>query len=121
MKPVYSREHYIRNWDRYIKRVPGDNYINLAEELERAMSTYQSAELDDKALRIIEKIEAQKIAERANILVHKQMEVVKRVEAGNSSFGYTTQSQEYEARAEYRTRFEFNCLQLAMFRKQHGV
>lgn len=119
MKAVHSREFYLRNWDRFIQRVPGDEYINLEEELKREMRTFDGIGLDDQALATIERIQAQAIIERTDKKVRKQMATVKAVEAGTASFGYTTQRQEIEARAEFRTRFEFNCLQLAIFREKY--
>ena len=120
MKALYTREFYQRNWDRFIKRVPGENYINLEEELDRAMRTYKDAGIPEQALGIIEKVEAAKIIERADKLVRKQLEVLKRIETGEASLGYTTQLQEIHARAEFHQRFEFNCYQLAVFREKYN-
>ena len=121
MKPIHSREFYMKNWERFIKRVPGDNYINMGEELERSMKPYIEAGLPSTALEVIERIEAKRIMEKADKLVRSQMATVIAVEAGKASFGYTTQLQEVQARAEYRKRFDFNCLQLALFREKYGT
>lgn len=119
MKALFSREYYAKNWDRFIRPVPGENYINLSEELSRAMKIYEGAELNGQALWIIERIEARKIIDRAEALVRRQMAVLQRLEAGESSLGYTTQAQEIHARGELRTRFEFNCYQLSLFREKY--
>lgn len=121
MKPLFSREYYMKNWDRFIQRVPGDNYINMGEELERSMKPYAEAGLPDDALKVIEKMEAKRIMEKADKLVRSQMATLIAVENGKASFGYTTQFQEIEARANYRKRFDFNCLQLALFREKYGT
>lgn len=121
MKAVHSREYYQKNWDRFIQRVPGEHYINLEAELEREMRCYKEAGLPESALATIEALEANKIAERADKLVRKEMATIKSVESGESGFGYTTERQEIEARAEFRTRFEFNCYQLSVFREKHGI
>ena len=120
MTALYSREYYQRNWDRFIQRVPGEDYINLGAELDRAMSIYKDAGLSKQALEVVERIESKKIIERAEKLVRKEMKTLKSIEAGKSSFGYTTQQQEIHARAEFHQRFEFNCYQLAVFRERYS-
>ena len=120
MKSLYSREFYEKNWDRFIKRVPGDTYINMGEELDREMKAFREADLDEQALSVIEKMMAKKIYDKAMHLVRAMMRTIEDVEAGRSSFGYTTQTQEIQARADYRKRFEFNCVQLAHFRERYS-
>lgn len=101
--------------------MPGENYINLEEELTRTMRQYIENGMPTEALSVFEKMEAEKLAERCLRLVKKEMETVKQVEAGKASFGMTTELQEIQARAEFRKRFEFNCLQLSDFRKAHNI
>lgn len=121
MKPMFSENYYRKYWDRFLQRVPGENYINLEEELSRTMRAYIENGMPTEALPVVEKMEAEKLAERCLNLVKKEMETVKRIESGKSSFGMTTELQEIQARADFRKRFEFNCLQLADFRKAHNI
>lgn len=120
MKPLFSETYYRKNWDRFMRPVPGEHYINLEADLEREMRCYVEAGLDDASLDVIRKHEAGKIIKRASRLVRDEMRVVERVEAGEASFGYTTLTQELQARADFRKRFEFNCYQLSVFRKKYG-
>ena len=121
MKPVFSEEYYRTHWDKFLKRVPGNDYINLEGELAKVMKSYKEAGMPMEAMQVVEKIEAEKLSVRCKELVMKEMEVVKRINAGKASFGMTTQRQEIEQRGNYIRRFEFNCLQLADFRKNHKL
>ena len=47
------------------------------------------------------------------------MREVRAVREGRASLGYTTHLQEIRARYEFEARFEFNCLQLADFKKKY--
>lgn len=120
MKAIFTREYYEKNWDRFIQKVPGDSYINMEAELDREMKVYRETDLDEQALSVIEKMLARKIYDKAMHLVRAMMRTIEDVEAGRSSFGYTTQLQEIQARADYRKRFEFNCVQLAHFRERYS-
>ena len=82
-------------------------------------AAYKNADLTEDALAIVRKIEAQKIVDSCTLLVYEEMKVCKEIEAGKAGFGYTTIGQEISARGEYRKRFEFNCLQLADFKKKY--
>lgn len=119
MKPMFSEEYYRKNWDRFIKKVPGSDYINLEEELNHKMSIFK--DLPEEAQKLLVPIKAQEVIEEATKLVYKEMATIKDLEAGKSSFGYTTQGQENQARYELRTRFDFNCLQLADFKKRYSA
>lgn len=121
MKPLFSENYYRKYWNEFLQRVPGENYINLEEELTNVMRQYRDYGMPVEALPIVEKMEAEKLAERCLINVKKSLETIKRVECGKSSFGRITELQEIQARAEFKKRFDFNCLQLADFRKAHGI
>ena len=121
MKPLFSENYYRNNWSKFLQRVPGENYINLEGELERTMRQYIENGMPTEALPYVEKMEAEKLATRCLDLVKKEMETVKQVESGKASFGMTTELQEIQTRADFRKRFEFNCLQLADFRKAHNI
>lgn len=121
MKAVLSAEYYESHKERFLEWVPGNDYINLDAELGKAMKPFESIGLEDYTIEVIRKMEAQKIAEKCLKLVTKEMQTVKGIEAGTVSFGYSTSRQEIEARSDFRKRFEFNCWQLADFRKRHGL
>lgn len=119
MKARFSEEYYREFWDEFLKKVPGEDYINLEAELANAMKVY--AGLPETALAIICKMEAGKIAEHCMELVKKQMRRIADIDAGRASFGCTTQRQEIQLRGEFRKRFEFNCLQLKDFKAKYGL
>lgn len=121
MKPLYSEEYYRKYWDRFLVPVHGGHYINLEGELQTAMDQYRELGMPEEAIPIVEKMEAEKIAAKCRTLVFEELEVLKRVLSGKSSFGMSTERQEIHARHEFRTRFDFNCLQLADFRKKHNL
>ena len=119
MKSLHSEEFYKENWDRFIKEVPGVDYINLEKELARELAIF--AELPAEALEILKAQKAQEIAKRCLTLVKAEMVTAQGIDRGEVSFGYTTMGQEVRARREFRTRFEFNCLQLKVFKEKYGV
>ena len=121
MKAQYSEEYYRKNWERFIKKVPSNHYINLEEELENRMKVYEGIGLPEAVISILRKGEAQKVADACKTLVTKELEMVKGIENGTVSLGYTTLGQEIKARGELRMRFEFNCLQYADFKKKYEV
>ena len=117
MKAQHSEEYFRKYWSELIKKVPGKHYINLEEELADALKIF--ADLPSEAITILTKAEAERIAAKCTALVKEDMELIKDLEAGKVSLGYTTQSQEVHARHALRERFEFNCLQLADFKKKY--
>ena len=45
MKPLFSEQYYKDHWDEFLKRVPGEDYINLEADLDRELAE-RLAELD---------------------------------------------------------------------------
>ena len=121
MKSELSKEFYLKNWDRFIEEVPGDHYRNLEKELETIMNRYKGVEILEKNWEIVRKVEAKKIADSCKELCLKDMQIIKDLDSGVSSFGMTTRTQEINKRYEFKRRWEFNCLQLALFREKYGV
>lgn len=121
MKAMHSEQYYRDNWDSFIKKVPGTNYINLEADMQILMQPFIDAGLPDEAIEILKKQNAQVVVDKCKQLVYSELYVIQRIEAGESSFGYTTEIQENKARSDYRLRFEFNCLQLSDFKKKYGV
>ena len=134
MKPLYSEEYYRNNWEEMLATARGEHGINLEEEYQYKIEQYKEGLMDipeallnginkEKFIEdFIEKASkkiAEEIIEKATKLVLREMEEVKAIEAGNATLGYTTQIQETRAREEFRKRFDFNCLQLADFKKKH--
>ncbi len=119
MKANHSKEFYLDNWTRFIEKTNERDYMNLEADLERTMATFDGAGLNDKAIEIIRNVKAQEIIKKVEVLVRERMQTIKDLESGKSSLGYTTQIQENAARAKMRDRWEFNCLQLAMFKEAH--
>ena len=121
MKALFSREYYEKNWDKFLEPTVGEHYINLEESLQKAMTAYDNIGLSDKDLEIVRKVEAQKIADKCRALVLEDCDVVKRIEHNEASFGMTTERQEIERKARFRKRFEFNCLQMRVFKEKYEL
>lgn len=121
MKSLFSEEYYLAHWDEYLKPVPGEHYRNLEGSLQRELKCYKDADLPEEAMKVVETMEAKRIADECHDLVMSELNTIKKLEAGTTSLGYTTQSQEIHARAELRKRFDFNCLQLREFKKAHNI
>lgn len=125
MKPLFSEEYYRTYWDRFLVPVPGNDYINLEGDLQKIMDAYRragiSAGISEEAFRIIEHHEAKKLKAKCEQLVWVEKGILESILAGKSCFGMTTQRQEIEKQAEFRKRFEFNCLQLSDFKKNHNL
>lgn len=119
MKPMFSEEYYRKCWDKFLVWVPGGHFVDMEKDLVSSMKVYVSLGLSEDALSKIREIEAKKIADRVTLLVRDEMRVLRDVEAGRASFGYTTQLQEIQVRAEFHKRFEFNCLQLRDFTNKY--
>lgn len=117
MKARFSEEYYRTNWDRFIKETNDGDYINLEHKLQYRMSIYKDLPTD--ALEKIEKIEAQKIVDDFTGELKKRMKMINDLESGKSSLGYTTKIQEVHEMGRIRQRFEFNCIQLADFKKKY--
>lgn len=121
MKSLFSEQYYKNHWDEFLKRVPGDDYINLEAELEREMKVLREVGLTEEQLKVVEPIYAKPIAEKCHTLVMKELKTLKAVMAGEAGWGYTTKRQDIEAEYRFRTRFDFNCLQLREFKKNHNI
>lgn len=121
MNAIFSEEYYRKYWDEFLKPVPGDDFIDLEGTLKRTMERYIKNGMPSKAVPYVEKMEAEKLIKACTDLVRKEKAVVEEVEAGKASFGMMTYSQETQARARYRKRFEFNCLQLRDFKEKYGA
>ena len=125
MKAMFSEEYYRSHWEEMLTTAKGEYGINLDRELADKLESYKEAFKEmpkDAATQALEVIKAQvvkQIIETTTKLVLEEKAVVENIEAGKASFGYTTETQEVRARSDFRKRFEFNCLQLADFKKLH--
>lgn len=117
MKARFSEDYYRSNWDRFIKETNDSDYINLENKLQYRMSIYKDLPVD--ALEKIEKIEAQRIVDEFSAELKARMTMIKDLESGKSSLGFTTQMQENREKCRIISRFEFNCYQLSVFKKAH--
>lgn len=121
MKTLHTEQYYREKWYDFLKPTHTEYYIDMQNELDCNMRTFLDMGFSDEQLEIIRKVEAQKVADACKEKCYKQMNIVKGILDGSISFGYTTQTQEIRARKEFRQRFEFNCLQLADFKKKYGL
>lgn len=121
MKAELSKEFYLKNWERFMEEVPGEHYRNLEKELETVMNRYKGSEILEQYWDAVKMVEAKKIADSCKALCLKDMQTIKDLEAGVSSFGMTSKVQEINRRYAFKRRFEFNCLQLAMFKEKYRV
>ena len=119
MKSLFPAEYYKENYERFIKPSNDRHYVNLNENLNRKIETLRKNGCPENAIPIVKKIEAEKLYNEWYKILKEDMKIVKEVREGKASFGFTTYRQEYEARAKFEKRFEFNCYQLAEFKKDH--
>lgn len=113
MTTLHSEKYYRDNWNRCLE----SSRVNLEEEFERNMSSYNN--LPEDAVKVIRVMEAKKLIEKTEASCKDQMAMLKRILSGETSLGYTTQTQEIQAMHKLHTDFEFTCLQLADFKKTH--
>lgn len=127
MDTVFSKNFYMTNWDTFLNTRGSGRYLNMEEELAQYMEgistvlpeEVKSSEHYTTCLDTIRRTKATEMVKEVECLLREDMEVVKRINAGRSCFGYTSESQEVRAKSEYRKRFEFNCLQLAVFKQKY--
>lgn len=97
--------------------------MNLEKDLHDEIKIYEGIEgFPVDALPIMKRKFAEKIATDAEAILKKHMNVVKKIRTADKtgySLGYTSVVQETAARAEYVRRFEFNCWQLAQFKRKY--
>ena len=121
MQATFSKEYYIKYWDRFLEYTPDPNYFNLEDSMERAMRVYHEVGVPEDKMEPFIKMEAEKIRNYAYSICKKMQKTLEEVNAGKASFGFTTKTQEIRERADYTKRFEFNCLQLAVFCEKYGI
>ena len=121
MKALFSEDFYYEFWDKFLEPIPGDDFINLEGEIQKTEKWLQESGIPEIAWSVVVKQEAQKLADKCKAMVLRERQIIRDIDAGIATFGYTTRRQEIEARGDFRKRFEFNCLQLRDFRKKYGV
>lgn len=112
MNAMFSEQYYLENWERYEAK----SKINPEEELEYRLRPFANT-FSAEDLEKISKVYAKKIAEKVEEELKKTMKMIRDLEAGRSSLGYTSERQEVEQMAILRRMFEFNCLQLKLFKQ----
>ena len=119
MKLRIPKETYKKCWAWFMEKY-GDT-ADLETKLAKAMKTYDGHGLSEKAIAVIKRIEAQKIADYCkNDLIPKK-ESIERIEAGKASLGCLTKQQEVSAMRELVEQFEFTAICLAMFKKKYDL
>lgn len=121
MKPLFSEEYYRQYWERFMEPTIGEHYMNLDAELEKEMCVYSDIGLPNEAIMKIKKMKAEEIAKRCYDVIIEDKPIVQKIIDKTVSFGYTTQRQESNAQYRFRTRFDFNCLQLRDFKTKYGL
>jgi 1-aminocyclopropane-1-carboxylate deaminase/D-cysteine desulfhydrase-like pyridoxal-dependent ACC family enzyme len=117
MKTNFTKEFYEEHFDRFIK----DSKMNLEEKLTFNLKFLEGIELPEDAIEKIRNSYAKEIAEKAEKELKERMKVIKGLENGSISFGYTTENQEIRERSNYIRIFEFDCFQLSKFKKDHNI
>lgn len=120
-RTLYSEEYYRKYWDSFMKKVPGDTYINMEADLKLLMRAYDGADIPEEALKVIKSMEAQKVLKYAKDIILKQRDMITKLLSGEASLGMISKSQEIHRIHEIRTRFEFNCLQMADFKRKYNL
>lgn len=121
MKATYSEEYFMKYWDEFMKPVSGGHYMNLEEELEHTLSPLKGVNIPEDKMEPVIKHYAGEIASNAKAKLMETMRMIQRIQRGEASLGYTTMNQEISEMHELTRRFEFNCLQLKVFRKAHNL
>ena len=119
MKARTSEEIFIKYWDKYIEESPRGDYMNFEAELAYNMEAYKNLPIPAEELNKISRYEAQKIVDKRTAELKNTMKLIQDIEAGKASLGYTTYNQDHLAMRELVDRFEFNCFQLSVFKKEH--
>ena len=121
MKASVSENYYFKYWQTMMERYGNDhkNDADLEKQLERAMSLYK--DLPEIAVGVVKQVEAENIAKHCKERMIKRMGIIKDIESGKASLGYTNESQEVRARYELRQGFEFTCLALREFKKKYNI
>lgn len=114
MKAVHSEKYYRDNYENFIKKTNDNDYMNLESELESELNIF-----DTDVIEKIRPIYAKKIYVKASKILKERMMMIQHLQSGKSSFGYTTQNQEIHEMHRIVQRFEFNCIQLADFKKKY--
>lgn len=118
MKTYASETYYQMIWDDMLNKRQDMYYLNLEEELDRYTATVKN-KISDEAYKTVRKAYAEKVIEKAEMLCREMMKTVKQYKKNECSFGYTTEGQELSAWFKFQKRFEFNCYQLAVFKKAY--
>jgi len=122
MKSTLSEKYYRDHWNEFMKPVnKGYDYMNLEKDLEERMKIYDGVGLTEEAIEKIRLIEAERIADTCKKNLYKTMNMIQKINRGEVGLGYTTQFQETQERHRLITRFEFNCLQYADFKKKYAI
>lgn len=121
MKALFSREYYEKHWDELINPVMSQYYINLEADFERDMECYKQPGIDQKLIEMIELRVASNLADKCYNMCMEHARKITALLNGSASMGYVTKIQEEKAVFEFRKRFDFNCLQLAIFKEKHGI
>lgn len=128
MKTEYTERYYRSVWDEMLSRKDSRNYMNLEEDLENLMKPYLEYDFPgvpqsckEQAIVAIRKEIAKRVYNDAKNDLLKLKNTVVSLKSGKSCLGYTSEAQEIRERADLFKRFEFNCLQLADFRKKYNI
>ena len=121
MKPLFSEEYYRQYWDRFMEPTIGEHYMNLEGDLEKEMRVYVEIGLPNEAVMKIKQMKAEEIAKRCYDAIIEDKPIVQEIINKSANFGYTTQRQESNAQYRFRTRFDFNCLQLRDFKVKYEL
>lgn len=117
MKTNFTKEFYEEHFDRFIK----ESKMNLEEDLTFNLKFLEGLEIPEDVIEKIRNSYAKEIAEKAEKELKERMKIVKGLENGSVSLGYTTQIQETRETSRYIRIFEFDCYQLSKFRKDHNI
>lgn len=99
------------------------DYMNLEEDLETLVKPYLSLQLEyrEQALEVIRREMAKRVCNVAKVDLLKTRDMVTELKSGKASLGNISRRDEIREMHDLVQRFEFNCLQLADFRKKYGV
>ena len=121
MKTEYTEGYYRSIWNEMMNGRGARHYMNFEEDLEALMKPYSQHGFPEQAFEVIRKEMAKRVCSAAKEDLLKIRETVLALRSGNASLGNVSMRDEIVGRHELIQRFEFNCLQLADFKKKYNL
>lgn len=117
MKTNFTKEFYEEHFDRFIK----ESKMNLEEELQIKTDFLNGIDIPEDSVKKIKTTYAKEIAKKTEEELKKRMAIIRDIESGKASLGYSDLHQSAVETSRYIRIFEFDCYQLSKFKKDHNI